>query len=184
MPSVLLESQAASSHHWNVLLLLGIAVFGGTVGTRTFRRLRIPQIISFLIGGELNLEMIKKYGKRFAAILPAEDVAAFILVAGEIGLNVREEDLIETCRVADVADRKVPIIPAGTPLKEVIRDTFATQELNDWLIALDIMEPVVNAEGQNAMVGVLNCPATRRSLSTEVLSRQEKADNMHGTQCA
>lgn len=160
--------------------------------------------------------------------------------AGEIGLNVREEDLMETCRVADVMDKTVPIISVATPLKEVIRtvsgteafyypvvdggnrlagaitlhgirNTFATQELNDWLVALDIMEPVVaritpetplseafqrakrynldhlpvvQAEGQDALVGVLDCPAARRSLSMEVLSRQEKADNTHGTRCA
>lgn len=160
--------------------------------------------------------------------------------AGEIGLNIREEDLILSYHVTDVMDKTVPIIHAGTPLKEVIRtvsrtessyypvvdsenrlagaitlhgirNTFATQELNDWLVALDIMEPVVaratpemplseaftrakrynldclpvvHAEGQDALVGVLDCPAIRRSLRSEVLSRQEKADTIHGMQCA
>ncbi|MEN6575762.1 MAG: cation:proton antiporter [Phycisphaerales bacterium] len=160
--------------------------------------------------------------------------------AGEIGLNIREEDLIETYHVTDVMDRQVPIIQACTPIKEVIRtvsgtesfyypvvdgenrlagaitlhgirNTLATQELNDWLVALDIMEPVVTritpqmslseafhrakrynldylpvvcAEGEDALVGVLDCPAARRSLSAEVLSRQEKADSIHGTQFA
>ncbi len=155
--------------------------------------------------------------------------------AGEIGLNVREEDLVRTLCVADVADAKVPIIPVGAPLKEVIRtvsgteafyypvvdrenrlvgaitlhgirNTFATQELDDWLVALDIMEPVVatvlpqtplaeafiqarrynidhlpvvDLNRQNALVGVLDCPAVRRSLSAEVLSRRQKADNSH-----
>jgi Kef-type K+ transport system membrane component KefB len=155
--------------------------------------------------------------------------------AGEIGLNVREEDLIETFHVADVMDANVPIIPPGTPLKEVIRivseteafyypvvdresrlagaitlhgirNTFATQELNEWLVALDIMEPVVAtvtpqtplaeafaqakrynldhlpvvaADRQNALSGILDCPAVRRSLSAEVLSRQQKADTTH-----
>jgi len=159
--------------------------------------------------------------------------------AGEIGLNVREEDLIETYRVADVMDAKVPIIPAGTPLKEVIRlvsgteafyypvvdgdnhlagaitlhgirNTFATQELHDWLVALDIMEPVVaritpetplseafhrakrysldhlpvvNSEQDDSLAGVLDCPAVHRSLSTEVLSRQRKADSIHSAPC-
>jgi len=160
--------------------------------------------------------------------------------AGEIGLNVRDQDLMETCRVADILDTTVPIISVATPLKDVIRivsgteafyhpvvdggngvagditlhdirSTFATQKLNDWPVALDIMEPVVaritpetplseafqrtkrynldhlpvvQAEAQDALVGVLDCPAARRSLSMEVLSRQEKADNTHGTRCA
>jgi Kef-type K+ transport system membrane component KefB/predicted transcriptional regulator len=155
--------------------------------------------------------------------------------AGEIGLNITEEDLIETYTVADVMDTKVPLISAGMSLSEVvkvvsntesfyypvvnndkkligaitlgnIRNTFATQELNDWLVALDIMEPVVAkvrpdialseafektrrldiehlpvvvSDEDNRFVGVLNCRGVRRSLSAEVLSRQQKADSIH-----
>ena len=158
--------------------------------------------------------------------------------AGEVGLNITEEDLIETYSVADVMDTKVPVISAGTALSEVIkvvsntdsfyypvvdndkkligaitldniRNTFATQELNDWLVALDIMEPVIAkampdvalseafektrrldiehlpvvvSDEDNRFVGVLNCRAVRRSLSAEVLSRQQKADNIHSGQ--
>ena len=157
--------------------------------------------------------------------------------AGEIGLNITEEDLIETYSVADVMDTKAPVISAGTSLREVIkvvsntesfyypvvdndkkligaitlgniRNTFATQELNDWLVALDIMEPiiakvtrdmvlsealektrrldiehlpVVVSDEDNRFVGVLNCRGVRRSLSAEVLSRQQKADSIHKT---
>jgi Kef-type K+ transport system membrane component KefB/predicted transcriptional regulator len=155
--------------------------------------------------------------------------------AGEVGLNITEEDLIETHKVGDVMDTKVPVISAGMSLSEVIkivsntesfyypvvdnnnqlagaitlgniRNTFATQELNDWLVALDIMEPiiaratedialseafektrrldiehlpVVASAEDNKFVGVLNCRAVRRSLSAEVLSRQQKADSIH-----
>jgi Kef-type K+ transport system membrane component KefB/predicted transcriptional regulator len=155
--------------------------------------------------------------------------------AGEIGLNISEEDLIKSYNVADVMDTKVPVISAGTSLSEVIkvvsgtssfyypvvdndkkligavtldgiRNTFATQELNDWLVALDIMEPIVakvtpNMELSEAFekanrldiecvpvaassqddrfVGVLDCRAAHRSLSAEVLSRQQKADSIH-----
>ncbi|HUS72612.1 MAG TPA: cation:proton antiporter [Sedimentisphaerales bacterium] len=155
--------------------------------------------------------------------------------AGEVGLNITEEDLIEAYSVADVMDKKAPVISAGMSLRELIkvvsstdsfyypvvdndkkligaitlgdiRNTFATQELNDWLVALDIMEPVVArvtpdvalseafektrrldiehlpvvvSDEDNRFVGVLNCRAVRRSLSAEVLSRQQKADNIH-----
>ena len=157
--------------------------------------------------------------------------------AGEIGMNVREEDLIETYHVSDVMDSEVTTIPAGTSLDEVIqlvsrtegfyypvvdedkhiigaitlngiRNTFATQEVNNWLVALDIMEPiiatltrqtplaeaferakrhsleylpVVQAEGDDHLVGLLDCPHAHRSLSAEVLSRQERADLAHDT---
>jgi len=155
--------------------------------------------------------------------------------AGEVGLNITEEDLIKTYSVADVMDTKVPVISAGMSLNEVvkivsstdsfyysvvdndrkligaitlngIRSTFATQELNDWLVALDIMEPVIDkvtpdialseafektrrldiehlpvvaSSEDDRFVGVLNCRAVRRLVSAEVLSRQQKADNIH-----
>jgi len=154
--------------------------------------------------------------------------------AGEVGLNITEEDLIETYKVSDVMVTEIPVIAAGMSLSEVIkivsstdsfyysvvdnykkligaitldgiRNTFTTQELNDWLVALDIMEPImtrvtpemslsealekaqrldieyipITASGEdNSFVGLLNCRAVRRSLSAEVLSRQQKADNI------
>jgi Kef-type K+ transport system membrane component KefB/predicted transcriptional regulator len=156
--------------------------------------------------------------------------------AGEVGMNITEEDLIQTRSVSDVMDPNPTVIPAGMKLEEVIqvvsdtdsfyypvvagdnkligavtlhgfRNTFATQELNSWLVALDIMEPiiatvspqrplaeafslahrrnvqyvpVVASEEAPALVGLLDCAAVRRSLSAEVLSRQEKADTAHG----
>lgn len=155
--------------------------------------------------------------------------------AGEIGANVTEEDLIETYKVSDVMSRTVPTIDVGTPLTDVIevvsntdsyyypvadkdkqlvgaitldgiRKTFSTQELNAWLVALDIVEPiaakigpdmslseamdkarqmrleylpVVDGKGGNTLRGVLDIQAVHRSLSAEVLSRQQKADSMH-----
>ena len=94
-----------------------------------------------------------------------------------------------------------------------MRNTFKTQEVNDWLVALDIMEdivegtkltsdtplseafekadklnchyfPVVSSSSGNKFSGLLDCGAVKRRLSTEVLARQEKADNIHGVQCA
>jgi CBS domain-containing protein len=94
----------------------------------------------------------------------------------------------------------------GAITVDSLRNTFANQELNDWLVALDIAEPieakvtpetplseafgtakrldieyiaVVSSSIEDRFVGVLNCPAVRRQLSAEVLSRQEKADKIH-----
>jgi len=173
--------------------------------------------------GAFVLQLIGPFGVKFGA-----------KKAGELGLNITEEDLIKTKNVGDVMDTDVPVISAGMLLSEVItmvsstnnffysvvdndnkliggitlngiRNTFATQELNDWLVALDIVEPViakvtpdvplaeafertkhldlghlpvVNSSQDDGFVGVLNCRAVRRSLSAEVLSRQQKADSM------
>ena len=155
--------------------------------------------------------------------------------AGEVGMNITEEDLVAAYTVVDVADKKAPVIQPGMSLCDVIklvssthsfyypvvdsdkkligaitldgiRNTFTTQELNDWLVALDITEPViakVNADmpleeafektgklnieyapviENDNFVGLLDCPAVRRSLSAEVLSRQKKADTIHSGQ--
>ncbi|MBN1872330.1 MAG: cation:proton antiporter [Candidatus Omnitrophica bacterium] len=40
-----------SLSHLNILLLLGLALFGGTVGGRVFQRLRIPQVVGYIIIG-------------------------------------------------------------------------------------------------------------------------------------
>jgi len=156
--------------------------------------------------------------------------------AGEIGLNITEEDLVKTCVVADVMDAKVPVITAGMSLSEVIkivsgtdsfyypvvdnnkkligavtldgiRNTFTTQELNNWLVALDIAEPVVAkitpdvmlSEGIERMkqldveylpviasqendkfIGLLDSHAVHRQLSAEVLAKQREADSKYG----
>jgi len=160
--------------------------------------------------------------------------------AGEVGLNINEEDLIKQYTVKDVMDVKTPVISAGLSLSEVIRivsntdnfyypvvdtnnrliggitldgirSTFATEGLNDFLVALDIVEPIVGtvtpgtplaealettnrlgiehapviaSEEQGKFLGVLNCRAVRRSLSAEVLSRQQKADSIAAGQSA
>ncbi len=102
--------------HLNVLLLLGLALFGGTIGGRLFQRFKIPQVvgyivigiaigqtglhlistsalkafepfnsfalglIGFMIGGELKLTTLKKYGKQFLAILFMEALTAAVFV--------------------------------------------------------------------------------------------------------
>ena len=35
----------------NILLLVGLAIFGGTVGARIFKRLRIPQVVGYIVIG-------------------------------------------------------------------------------------------------------------------------------------
>jgi NhaP-type Na+/H+ or K+/H+ antiporter len=182
-------------------------------------------VVNTVAASTIIFEIIGPIGTRIA-----------ITKAGEVGLNITEEDLIKTYKVGQVMKTDVPVIPAGTPLREVvrivsntdcsyysvvddkkrmvgaitldgIRSTFASQELNDWLVALDIVEPIVvkvtpdvalsaafelmeqhNIEYVPVVVsaqsdesaGVLDYRAARRQLSAEVLSRQQEADRMYG----
>ena len=98
------------------ILLLGIIMFFGALGGRIFQKLKIPQVvgyivigiligssgfqilrietiialnpvntialslIGFLIGAELKIDVIKKYGKQFVGILIGESVTPFFVV--------------------------------------------------------------------------------------------------------
>ena len=42
-----------SLFHLNILFLLGIALFGGTIGGRIFQKLRIPQVVGYIVIGIL-----------------------------------------------------------------------------------------------------------------------------------
>ncbi|MFA5262037.1 MAG: cation:proton antiporter, partial [Candidatus Omnitrophota bacterium] len=110
-----------SHFHLNMLLILGLALFGGTIGGRLFQKIKIPQVvgyiligfvlgpsvigiinaqmlqtllpfsyfalglIGFMIGGELNRETFRKYGRQFTIILLFEGLFAFVLVTLLIG---------------------------------------------------------------------------------------------------
>ncbi|MCK9432460.1 MAG: cation:proton antiporter [Candidatus Omnitrophica bacterium] len=112
------------SMNLGILSLFGIGVFGGLLGAWIFQKLRVPQvvgyivigiligqsglqlikhadiiklqsfnwfalgIIGFLVGGELEAENFRKYGKQFMAILLGEGLAAFFLVSTAVTLIV------------------------------------------------------------------------------------------------
>ena len=101
----------------NLILLLGIIMFLGAFGGKLFQKLKIPQVvgyivigiliglsgfqilservvaalnpvstialslIGFLIGAELKLSVIKKYGKQFIGILLLEAIVPFFVVS-------------------------------------------------------------------------------------------------------
>lgn len=109
-----------SLHATQLVLLLGIVMFFGALGGRIFKKLKIPQVvgyivigiiigssglqilgkntiaalnpistvalsmIGFLVGGELKLNVVRKYGKQFVGILLFEAITPFFIVGGII----------------------------------------------------------------------------------------------------
>lgn len=57
--------------HLNVLLLLGLALFGGTIGGRLFQKLRIPQVVGYIAIG---------------------------VIIGQSGLDIVDNDIIEALK--------------------------------------------------------------------------------------
>jgi len=93
--------------------------------------------------------------------------------AGEVGMNVTEEDLIKTYTVADVMDAKPTSIAQDLPLHQIlevfsasdsvyypvidsqsqiigiitiadIKEMFASRDVAGWLLACDVAEPVLD----------------------------------------
>lgn len=178
-------------------------------------------IVMVVIASVFCLQLIGPFAAKFGA-----------RKAGEIGLNITEADLIKTYKVADVAQTDVPVINAGTPISEILatfadtdayfypvvdkankligsitmegmRNTFTTQGINDWLIALDIMQPVIatttpdtNLEKaikktkdldlefmpvvteQQEFAGVVNLRSLYRKINATILEKQKQADAM------
>ena len=89
--------------------------------------------------------------------------------AGEVGLNITEEDLIRQSRAADIADRDIPLIRENADIRSILKifaerdnlyypvvdeagelkgilsieklkDTFIASDISDFLLAHDIME--------------------------------------------
>ncbi len=115
--SMLATMAPVDEYHLPIILIMGLAIFLGTIGARLFQKLRIPQvvgyivigliigepclkiitsevvgrmetfnmfalgIIGFMIGGELKLDIFRKYGKQFMAILFSEGLFTFALVS-------------------------------------------------------------------------------------------------------
>jgi Kef-type K+ transport system membrane component KefB/predicted transcriptional regulator len=98
-------------------------------------------------------------------------VKAGVKRAGEVGLNITEEDLIKTYTVADVMDSSPTSIKEDLPLQQIlgvfstsesvyypvidaqsritgvitipdIKEMFANQDVAGWLLACDVAEPV------------------------------------------
>jgi Kef-type K+ transport system membrane component KefB len=128
--------------------------------------------------------------------------------AGEVGLNITEEDLVRTRTIADIMDRKVPAISSGLSLSEVIkivsstdsfyypvvdnekkliggitldgiRSTFATQEINDWLVAMDIAEPIITKMNPHMALAEAFSRTRRLGLEYVPVVKQQEADSMY-----
>ncbi|RKX76920.1 MAG: hypothetical protein DRP60_07040 [Spirochaetes bacterium] len=89
--------------------------------------------------------------------------------AGEVGLNITEEDLIRQSRASDIADKDIPTIKENADIKSILKifaerdnlyypvvneegvltgilpieklkDTFIASDISEFLLALDIMD--------------------------------------------
>ena len=82
-----------SASHINILFLLGLALFGGTIGGRLFQKLKIPQVVGYIaIGiviGETGLKIVSQ--ETIQTLQPFNYFALGLIgfmVGGELRKNV------------------------------------------------------------------------------------------------
>ncbi|MBN1435747.1 MAG: cation:proton antiporter [Sedimentisphaerales bacterium] len=95
MANILAEVPEQFSIHIGILLLLGIGVLGGALGAWFFQKIRVPQVVGYIVFGIL----IGKSGLKLLGDLDIEQLGAFTWFAlGIIGFLVGGELQIKTFR--------------------------------------------------------------------------------------
>lgn len=154
--------------------------------------------------------------------------------SGEVNMDITDDDLIKMFKVSDVMDDQPAVITTDSTLKDVldifsqteslfypvidktkklvgvltiesIKETFRYQDCAAWLLACDVMLPVMDkfspqtpleeamkymrtyntdyacvVEDKDAIAGLLNLPSATRHISAEVLARRERTDAIAG----
>jgi Kef-type K+ transport system membrane component KefB len=135
--------------------------------------------LAILAGHQFNTElghtiiMVAMTATFLMEILGPMLVKVGVKKAGEVGMNVTEEDLIKTYTVKDVMDTKPTSIPQDMPLQQIlevfsksdsvyypvidaqsriigiitiadIKEMFANRDVAGWLLACDVAEPVLD----------------------------------------
>jgi Kef-type K+ transport system membrane component KefB len=165
-------------------------------------------------------------------IIGPPSVKVAVKKAQEVGLNVGEDDLVRTYKVGNVMHEDTPSFSINTTVGDILRgiaDTeamaypildakqhvvgivtvedlkqvFSTPEVNNWVVAMDVMRPapdilleatplreafekasetgldvlpVVHAHNDQRYVGLFELQAAKRRVSQEVLRRRQAAD--------
>ena len=83
---------AQSTEHLNIILLMGLAIFFGTAGAKMFQKIRIPQVVGYivigLIIGESGLNII---GRETVESLSSLNMFALGIIGFMIGGELRGE---------------------------------------------------------------------------------------------
>jgi len=145
----------------------GVAIGLAIISSRLFQGEFGHAIIAIVMASTFVVEI---FGPMF--------VKLGVKKAGEVGMNVTEEDLIKTYKVADVMDTSPTSIPQDMPLPQIlevfstsdslyypvidaqsrikgvitiadIKEMFASRDVAAWLLACDVAEPVLDKTTPN-----------------------------------
>ena len=171
--------------------------------------------LAILAGQQFNADlghtiiMVVMTATFFMEILGPMLVKVGVKRAGEIGMNVTEEDLIEAYTVKDVMDSKPTSIAQDLPLHKIlevfgtsesvyypvidnqsrivgvitiadIKEMFANQDVGGWLLACDVAEPVLDKTTPNKPLGEAMERMRRYDLQNMAVVASEDSDKLVG----
>jgi len=171
--------------------------------------------LAILAGQQFNADlghtiiMVVMTATFFTEILGPMLVKVGVTKAGEVGINVTEEDLIEAYIVKDVMDSKPTSIAQDLPLHKIlevfgtsesvyypvidnqsrivgiitiadIKEMFANQDVGGWLLACDVAEPVLDKTTPNKPLGEAMERMRRYDLQNMAVVASEDSDKLVG----
>ncbi|HEO64190.1 MAG TPA: CBS domain-containing protein, partial [Candidatus Omnitrophica bacterium] len=157
--------------HLNVLLLLGLALFGGTVGGRIFERLKIPQVVGYImIGvliGQTGLKLVDK-----ETILKLQPFNYFAL--GLIGFMVGGELKREMFKKYGKQFIYILFCEGITPFLIVtfLVAVFSVFLFQNWIFAWALailMGAIASATDPTSTINVINEYKTKGPLTTTII---------------
>ncbi|MHC4412070.1 MAG: cation:proton antiporter, partial [Planctomycetota bacterium] len=81
----------AQSEEINLILLIGVAIFFGTVGAKIFRRFRVPQIIGYIVIGVTLGPILKMISAETITTLEPFNVLALGIIGFLIGGELKKD---------------------------------------------------------------------------------------------
>jgi Kef-type K+ transport system membrane component KefB len=84
----------AQAGHLNLLLLLGIAIFGGFVGAKIFKKLKIPQIVGYVFIGVVLGPILNLITHDTIELLGPFNVFALGIIGFLVGGELKREILV------------------------------------------------------------------------------------------
>ncbi|MCE5340368.1 MAG: cation:proton antiporter [Planctomycetaceae bacterium] len=228
---------AAVTHGENVVkryLGLGLFAQGGVaIGLSIMASTRLTNI---MVTPDISLAEVIIFGVTattlIVQLIGPPCVKLGIKLAGEIGMNVTEEDLIIRYKVRDVMADNPVTIREDTPLDQIlntftrtdslyypvvdrnqkikglitipaIRETFAHQNVANWLLACDIAQPILDkttadtpladaleymkkydieympvVSADDTVTGEIKLRAVTRKIGAAIIKNQEKSDEL------
>jgi len=160
-----------SLFHLNALFLLGLALFGGTVGGRLFQRLRIPQVVGYiLIGIIIGQSGLRIVGKDVIQSLQPFSYFALGLIGFMIGGELKKGVFSKYGKhfIYILLSEGITAFLAVTVLVGVV-GTFILKDVRlSWALAL-LLGAIASATAPAATTEVLREYKARGPLTTTIL---------------